>query len=150
MCVNEESKILMSLPNFYKSKKMRVGRLWNDLPWLYNIFQAGKVQVCFGKLKNSGLSILHNDSRIQKRSDGRNLQYMGYKIRKQGHFWPWLMCRSQLRLEASRRKTQNCYLSNSSLPILCDNSSILTALDIPRVSYVQRQQPFLLSPSFLS
>ena len=79
---------------------MIVESLWNDLPWFFSAFQAGKVQVCFGKLKNSGLSILHNYSRIQKRSDGRNLQYMGYKIRKQGHFWPWLMCRSQLRLEA--------------------------------------------------
>jgi len=27
--------------NLSKSNKMRVENLWNDLPWLYNIFQAG-------------------------------------------------------------------------------------------------------------
>jgi len=29
--------------NFYKSKKIRAASLWNDLPWLYNVFQAEKV-----------------------------------------------------------------------------------------------------------
>jgi len=29
--------------NFYKSKKIRAASLWNDLPWLYNVFQEGKV-----------------------------------------------------------------------------------------------------------
>jgi hypothetical protein len=52
----------MSWPNLNKSKKMRVGRLWNDLPWLCNVFQAGKVQVCFGNDKFFGLSFLHNHS----------------------------------------------------------------------------------------
>ena len=41
---------------------MRVGSLWNDLPWLHNDFQVGEAQICFGKLKNSGFSVLHNDS----------------------------------------------------------------------------------------
>jgi len=48
--------------NLYKSKKMRVVSLWNDLPWLHNDFQVEKVQICFGKLKNFGLSFFHNDS----------------------------------------------------------------------------------------
>ena len=29
--------------NLYQTKKMRVGSLWNDLPWLHNDFQVGKV-----------------------------------------------------------------------------------------------------------
>ena len=29
--------------NLNKSKKMRVGSLWNDLPWFYDGFQAGEV-----------------------------------------------------------------------------------------------------------
>jgi len=29
--------------NLYKSTKMREVGLWNDLPWFYNGFQAGKV-----------------------------------------------------------------------------------------------------------
>jgi hypothetical protein len=29
--------------NLYKSKEMIVESLWNGLPWLYNVFQAGKV-----------------------------------------------------------------------------------------------------------
>jgi hypothetical protein len=53
---------MMSLPNLNKSKKMGVGSLWNDLPWLCNVFQAGKVQVCFGNDKFFGLSFFHNDS----------------------------------------------------------------------------------------
>lgn len=48
--------------NLYKSNKMREVGLWNDLPWLHNDFQVGKVQICFGKLQNLGLSILHNHS----------------------------------------------------------------------------------------
>ena len=43
LCVNEQSKALMSLPNFYKSKKIRMGSLWNDLAWFCNVFQVGEV-----------------------------------------------------------------------------------------------------------
>jgi hypothetical protein len=31
---------LMSWSDLYKSKKMRVVGLWNDLPWLHNVFQG--------------------------------------------------------------------------------------------------------------
>ena len=30
-------------PNPYKSKKMTVAGLWNNLPWSYSLFQAEKV-----------------------------------------------------------------------------------------------------------
>ena len=50
--------------NLYKSKKMRVGSLWNNLPWFHNNFQVGEVEICFGIVKNSGFSVLHNDSSI--------------------------------------------------------------------------------------
>jgi len=29
--------------NLYKSKKIRAGSLWNDLPWFHYVFQAEKV-----------------------------------------------------------------------------------------------------------
>jgi len=59
-----------------KSKKIRVVSLWNDLPWFYNAFQVEEVRVCFGIVKNSGFSVLHNHSRIGKRQDMPDL----YKI----------------------------------------------------------------------
>ncbi len=34
---------VMSWLNLYKSKKMRVVGLWNDLSWFYDVFQAERV-----------------------------------------------------------------------------------------------------------
>jgi hypothetical protein len=45
---------------------MRVVSLWNDLPWLYDVFQAGKVQTCFGIDKVFGLSFFNNYSSNRK------------------------------------------------------------------------------------
>ena len=55
---------MISWSNLYKSKKMRVASLRNDLPWFYNVFRAEKVQITIRILKFSGLSFLHNDSRM--------------------------------------------------------------------------------------
>jgi hypothetical protein len=41
---------------------MKAVSLWNDIPWFHNDFQVGEVQICFGKVKNFGLSFLHNYS----------------------------------------------------------------------------------------
>jgi len=45
----------MSWLNPFKSKKMRVVSLWNDLSWFHYAFQVGKVQICFGIDKFFGL-----------------------------------------------------------------------------------------------
>jgi hypothetical protein len=42
-CVSIMITWMVSYSNLNKSKKMRVGSLWNDLPWLHNDFQVGKV-----------------------------------------------------------------------------------------------------------
>jgi len=34
---------MMSWSNLNESRKMTVVGLWNDLPWLYNVFQVEKV-----------------------------------------------------------------------------------------------------------
>jgi len=46
--------------NLYKSKKMKEVSLWNDLPWLHNDFQVGKVQISTTIGKFLGFSILSN------------------------------------------------------------------------------------------
>jgi len=61
---------------------MSVVSLWNDLPWLYNMFQAGKVQVCFGNDKFFGLSFLHNYSRnIESEDFSSFIRYCALLIR---------------------------------------------------------------------
>ena len=63
MCVNYDTRS-MSWLNLHKPKKMRMVSLWNELPWLHNVFQVGEVQICFGIVKNCGFSVLHNYSRM--------------------------------------------------------------------------------------
>jgi len=50
--------------NFYKSKKIRAASFWNDLPWLCNVFQEVKVEICIHILKNFGLQNASNHSRV--------------------------------------------------------------------------------------
>jgi hypothetical protein len=47
-----------------------------------NNFQVGKVQICFGKVKNSGFSTLHNYSRnIESEDFSGFIRYCAFLIR---------------------------------------------------------------------